>query len=42
MIAGISLLDAALIGGQGYPLLATAAALATVLTRVLQRSVPGT
>jgi len=42
LIAGICLLDAALIAGCGKVTLAVAAALGTVLTRLLQRHVPGT
>jgi 4-hydroxybenzoate polyprenyltransferase len=42
MIAGICLLDAAFIGSRGYVWGAVLAALGTVLTRVLQRRVPGT
>ena len=42
LIAGISLLDALLIADQGFPLAAAAASAGAVLTRLLQRSVPGT
>ena len=42
LIAGISLLDALLIAGAGHSALAALAAGAVVLTRLLQRLVPGT
>ena len=42
MIAGICLLDAAFIGYRGYVWGAVVAALGTVLTRLLQRRIPGT
>ena len=42
LIAGISLYDAVLIAGAGYPLLALVAAAAFALTLLLQRAVSGT
>jgi 4-hydroxybenzoate polyprenyltransferase len=42
LIAGICLLDAALIAGRGHAWIAAAAAAGTPLTRLLQRRVPGT
>jgi 4-hydroxybenzoate polyprenyltransferase len=42
LIAGISLLDALIVVGQGRPLLVPAALAAFVLTLALQRNVPGT
>jgi 4-hydroxybenzoate polyprenyltransferase len=42
LIAGISLLDAVLIAGQGQPVLGWLAASGFVLTLALQRFVPGT
>jgi hypothetical protein len=42
MIAGICLLDAALVAGRGHPWVAVAAVLGALSTRLLQRVVPGT